>query len=69
MSQALFIISAKLSIHFIQGTDMSIVRKRSAAHKAYIPSNARDNQYILAEFAMTDELIQLISPKLSKDSN
>ena len=41
---------------------MSIVRKRSASHKTYIPSNARDNQYLLAEFAVTNELIQLISP-------
>ncbi|MGB1198935.1 MAG: DUF3083 family protein [Thalassotalea sp.] len=37
---------------------MSIVRKRSAAHKAYLPKNARDNQYILAEFAITDELVE-----------
>lgn len=41
---------------------MSIIRKRSAAHKAYIPSNARDNQYVLAEFALTDELIARITP-------
>ncbi|XQW84362.1 DUF3083 family protein [Thalassotalea piscium] len=37
---------------------MSIVRKRSAAHKAYIPKVARDNQYILAEFAISDTLIE-----------
>ncbi|GHF79995.1 DUF3083 family protein [Thalassotalea marina] len=43
---------------------MSIVRKRSAAHKAFVPTNARDNQYILAEFPITDELIQSISPDL-----
>ncbi|MCW8864042.1 MAG: DUF3083 family protein [Colwellia sp.] len=42
---------------------MSIVRKRSAAHKSYIPSNARDNQYILAEFAITDALISKFSPQ------
>ena len=40
---------------------MSIIRKRSAAHKCYIPNNARDNQYILAEFTITDELIQRFS--------
>ena len=40
---------------------MSIIRKRSAAHKTYLPSNARDNQYILAEFTITDELIQTIA--------
>jgi hypothetical protein len=68
VSQALFIIIATLSTNFKQGTDMSIVRKRSAAHKAYIPSNARDNQYILAEFAITDELIKLICPNISTNS-
>jgi len=47
---------------------MSIVRKRSAANKAYIPSNARDNQYILAEFAITDKLLSFISPNISDNS-
>ena len=37
---------------------MSIVRKRNASHQCYIPNNARDNQYILAEFTITDELIE-----------
>jgi hypothetical protein len=46
---------------------MSIIRKRSAAHKAYIPANARDNQYILAEFSLTDELLARLSPKFSVD--
>ena len=40
---------------------MSIIRKRSAAHKSYIPNNARDNQYILAEFAITDKLLAQFS--------
>ncbi|MBU2925399.1 DUF3083 family protein [Colwellia sp. 1_MG-2023] len=40
---------------------MSIMRKRNADHKSYIPNNARDNQYILAEFTITDELIQQFS--------
>lgn len=40
---------------------MSIIRKRSAAHKSYIPANARDNQYILAEFTITDALIKRFS--------
>ena len=40
---------------------MSIIRKRSAAHKSYIPSNARDNQYILAEFNITEQLLQRFS--------
>ena len=42
---------------------MSIIRKRNAAHKSYIPNNARNNQYILAEFTITDELIQHFSTK------
>ncbi|MBU2871159.1 DUF3083 family protein [Colwellia sp. E2M01] len=45
---------------------MSIIRKRSAAHKAYLPGNVRDNQYILAEFNLTDELIQQFSEKYSE---
>ncbi|KGJ92238.1 DUF3083 family protein [Colwellia psychrerythraea] len=44
---------------------MSIIRKRSAAHKAYLPGNVRDNQYILAEFRLTDELLQQLSGKYS----
>lgn len=40
---------------------MSIIRKRSAAHKAYIPTNVRDNHYLLAEFPLTDRIIDLFS--------
>lgn len=36
---------------------MSIIRKRSASHKAIIPGNARDNQYILAEFNITEQMV------------
>ena len=42
---------------------MPIIRKRSADHKSNIPSNARDNQYVLAEFTITDELIKHFSSK------
>ena len=45
---------------------MSIIRKRSAAHKAYLPGNVRDNQYILAEFSLTDELFKQLSGKYSE---
>jgi len=48
------------------GILMSIIRKRSAAHKAYLPGNVRDNQYILAEFSLTDELLQRLSGKYSE---
>lgn len=37
------------------------MRKQDDAHKSYIPNNARDNQYILAEFTITDELVQRFS--------
>jgi len=47
------------------GINMSIIRKRSAAHKAYLPGNVRDNQYILAEFSLSDELLQKFSGKYS----
>jgi hypothetical protein len=48
---------------------MSIIRKRSAAHKSYIPSNARDNQYILAEFAITDDLLAKFLPANSTEKS
>lgn len=40
---------------------MSIIRKRSAAHQCFLPQNTRDNQYILAEFAITDNLVSQFS--------
>lgn len=44
---------------------MPIIRKRSAPHTSYLPNNARDNQYILAEFTITNELIKRYSVKKS----
>ena len=44
---------------------MSIIRKRSAAHKAYLPVSLRDNQYVLAELSITDELVQRLSSDYS----
>lgn len=46
---------------------MSIIRKRSAPHKAYLPGNVRDNQYILAEFNVTDDLLHRMSEKYSEE--
>lgn len=40
---------------------MSIIRKRSAQHKLYIPANTRENQYLLAKFELTDALIKKYS--------
>jgi len=49
---------------------MSIIRKRSADHNSYLPNNARDNQYILAEFTITDELLQRYSVvKMASSAN
>lgn len=56
-----------MSSHQTLGITMSIIRKRSAPHKAYLPGNVRDNQYILAEFNMTDDLIQRMSEKYSEE--
>ena len=38
----------------------SIVRKHRAADRVYVPSNARDNQYILAEFPLSERLLDLV---------
>ena len=45
---------------------MAIIRKRSAAHKADLPGNVRENQYILTEFKLTDELLERCSEKYSE---
>jgi len=39
---------------------MPLARKRSTQHKVYIPSSARENQYLLAKFNITDKLIDNI---------
>lgn len=63
MSQVVFIICIISSIYrvYFQGIIMSIIRKRSAGQKAYVPSNARDNQYILAEFPLSDQILSKVS--------
>lgn len=48
---------------------MSIVRKRNAAPKAYIPANARDNQYILAEFALTEQLLSQLPTQVNSSGS
>jgi len=40
---------------------MSISRMRNSQHKVYIPASVRENQYLLAKFTLTDELINKIS--------
>lgn len=38
----------------------SIIRKHRAADKVYVPKDARDNQYVIAEMPLTDELLNLV---------
>ena len=38
----------------------SILRKHRASEKVYVPLNARDNHYVIAEMPLTDELIDLV---------
>lgn len=38
----------------------SILRKHRASEKVYVPTNARDNHYVIAEMPLTDELIVLV---------
>lgn len=40
---------------------MSILRKRNTQHKVYVPASARENQYLLAKFSVTDELMEKFS--------
>ncbi|NVK24773.1 MAG: DUF3083 family protein [Gammaproteobacteria bacterium] len=46
----------------------SILRKHRAADRVYIPSDARDNQYILAEIPLTDKLIELVGADVTSNS-
>ncbi|WOH37340.1 DUF3083 family protein [Thalassotalea fonticola] len=42
---------------------INLIRKRSAADKVYVPSDARENQYVLVEFKPNLALLELISGK------
>jgi len=46
----------------------SILRKHRVANKVYVPSNARDNHYIIAEMPLTDKLIKLVGEDVDKES-
>ncbi|WP_440877278.1 DUF3083 family protein [Thalassotalea sp. PLHSN55] len=48
---------------------MSISRIRNTQHKVYIPSSARENQYLLAKFKVTDELIAKVSGTVDQTSD
>ncbi|WP_185962613.1 DUF3083 family protein [Thalassomonas sp. M1454] len=46
---------------------INLIRKRSAAHKVYVPSNARENQYLLVEFKPSLALVELLTKGNSSD--
>ena len=43
----------------------SSTRKHSSAHKVYISNHARDNQYLLVNFELTDALIETLDSEFS----
>lgn len=47
---------------------MPISRMRNSQHKVYIPSSVRENQYLLAKFTLTDELINNIAGEIDTQS-
>jgi len=46
----------------------SILRKHRASEKVYVPANARDNHYIIAEMPLTDKIIELIGEDVDLSS-
>ncbi len=44
----------------------SILKKYRAGERVYVPSDSRDNQYILAEIPLTDNLIDLVCGGIDK---
>jgi hypothetical protein len=40
---------------------MPISRTRSTQHKVYVPTSARENQYLMAKFPLTDQLLEKYS--------
>jgi len=48
---------------------MSISRMRNAQHKVYIPSSARENQYLMVKFALTDQLIAKYSNLIDENAS
>ncbi|UUO25776.1 DUF3083 family protein [Colwellia sp. M166] len=47
---------------------MPLSRKRSVQHKVHIPSSARENQYLLAKFTITDKLIENVAGAIDHTS-
>lgn len=48
---------------------MSISRTRKVQHKVYIPSSARENQYLMVKFPVTDELLAKYADLIDEKSD
>ena len=60
-------ILASIILSQIAGSIMSISRTRNAQHKVYIPTSARENQYLMAKFVLTDQLIEKYASLIDTD--
>ena len=47
---------------------MPISRTRSSQHKVYVPTSARENQYLMAKFPLTDQLIEKFSNLIDENA-
>ncbi|NQY88992.1 MAG: DUF3083 family protein [Colwellia sp.] len=47
---------------------MSISRTRNTQNKVYIPTSARENQYLMAKFPLTDQLLEKYSDLIDENS-
>jgi len=47
----------------------AILRKHRAGERVYLPSDSRDNQYILAEMMLTDQLIESVVGSVDESSD
>ncbi|AAZ25944.1 DUF3083 family protein [Colwellia psychrerythraea] len=47
----------------------SILKKHRSGERVYVPSDSRDNQYILAEIPLTDNLIDLVCGGIDKTAD
>ncbi|GAA6171754.1 DUF3083 family protein [Colwellia sp. KU-HH00111] len=48
---------------------MPLSRTRSTQHKVYIPTSARENQYLMAKFVLTDQLIEKFGSLIDNDAS
>lgn len=48
---------------------MPLSRTRSTQHKVYIPASARENQYLMAKFVLTDQLLEQYANLIDHDAS